>query len=792
MGPGSKHVWPRSITAMQLLEEDEDEDTGFIFCGPPSEPGESGEWISRALDALVSGGLESDVSQACENSGGLVHRGNDAGSQFQLIQPRFAGSVHSPMPPHAMIPQSCSCESSTAGPAALLAPSDKVSLGQAEVPIDSFETSRPASELVPRSYCTGPLSLSPLAPLPPQSSPRGPGRLHVEPFGKVATDQRFVGFFYIGFFHFGSEFQGEHQLLTRLFGPDGQQINRIAEEFGAVIDICGIEVHASDGSNQLQKDQPLELQVTCNNFGRYVNALDCIAARLKDLYFHYEAYCHSLGRSAPGKPFRFEELQRDDLGISRSKHCCLGQEPQAPVHTSACTRATVPGLCTRRRLEPREREQLREAQFRRRREARQAPKEREKLGGPPSLDEFSWSVFMDKGMLHIHMEGQGLDDAGVERWCKWAHEHLIERSTGLGALREESGFLAVGDVDFSNNCVGDRGLHALVLCLLELRVTIRTIKLFKNFIGRAGGCSLADWLASAEVAPLEVHLSHNFIPREGVLDILGALAQNASFPPERPGVGTVPLWLRLERNMVADPDEVLVEGELMMRNIRTSSEVRARTCGMPETPMLCAVQAQTPKECGRDYCARQAKGHGCPLVHLTYFTQQRSEFSSVPPQALAWNAEQDKEEQVDCWRICTPAEDSLLPEAYVSAPSKWENKVQRDEHTDVLRQAKLLHRSSPGAWKAYVAKQGMSCLGFWRYDTDFLIGFIESQCKWDASGRDFESGRRLDFDVVAQAKRLHRSHPGAWRAYVRKHGGTSLSMSRNSTEFLWAFVEATT
>jgi len=43
-------VCPRTITAMQLLEDDTDSSSESVFCGPPSEPGESGLWEERALE----------------------------------------------------------------------------------------------------------------------------------------------------------------------------------------------------------------------------------------------------------------------------------------------------------------------------------------------------------------------------------------------------------------------------------------------------------------------------------------------------------------------------------------------------------------------------------------------------------------------------------------------------------------------------------------------------------------------------------------------------------------------
>eukprot|EP00747_Dinoflagellata_sp_TGD_P033926 gnl/TRDRNA2_/TRDRNA2_136923_c1_seq1.p1 gnl/TRDRNA2_/TRDRNA2_136923_c1~~gnl/TRDRNA2_/TRDRNA2_136923_c1_seq1.p1 ORF type:complete len:398 (-),score=66.51 gnl/TRDRNA2_/TRDRNA2_136923_c1_seq1:32-1084(-) len=43
---------PRILSAMQLLTEDDGTDVESVFCGPPSEPGESGEWLENSVEAL--------------------------------------------------------------------------------------------------------------------------------------------------------------------------------------------------------------------------------------------------------------------------------------------------------------------------------------------------------------------------------------------------------------------------------------------------------------------------------------------------------------------------------------------------------------------------------------------------------------------------------------------------------------------------------------------------------------------------------------------------------------------
>jgi len=61
---------PRIITAMQLLEDDTDSSSESVFCGPPSEPGESGLWEERALEVLGIGRSEEDRSEISRREGG--------------------------------------------------------------------------------------------------------------------------------------------------------------------------------------------------------------------------------------------------------------------------------------------------------------------------------------------------------------------------------------------------------------------------------------------------------------------------------------------------------------------------------------------------------------------------------------------------------------------------------------------------------------------------------------------------------------------------------------------------
>merc|ERR1719473_984177 len=126
------------------------------------------------------------------------------------------------------------------------------------------------------------------------------------------------------------------------------------------------------------------------------------------------------------------------------------------------------------------------------------------------------------------------------------------------------------EVNFSNNSLGDKGVHAVLRVLFTLRIGVRVMKLFKNCLGRAAASALMDWLVVTPVAVFELHLSHNYIPREGAVDILKAVAYNTAYPSERPGKGRVPLWLRLEQNVVENPDSLIEAAERQMKKIRSA------------------------------------------------------------------------------------------------------------------------------------------------------------------------------------------------------------------------------
>ncbi|CAE7938763.1 unnamed protein product [Symbiodinium sp. KB8] len=185
-----------------------------------------------------------------------------------------------------------------------------------------------------------------------------------------------------------------------------------------------------------------------------------------------------------------------------------------------------------------------------------------------------------------------MDDAGALRWCQWA-SRAIPAFVHEKQLRKpaEDTLLAASIVDFSGNNIGDKGCHGILSLLFEhpgsedagafaiwfgsssrLRIAADKLKLHKNLLGRAAAQTLMHFLGRTEHPLNELHLSHNYITREGAVDILKGVAWNPRYPGTlRDSVGRlkyVPLWLRLESNMISDAEGLLVQAERKMQDAR--------------------------------------------------------------------------------------------------------------------------------------------------------------------------------------------------------------------------------
>jgi len=165
------------------------------------------------------------------------------------------------------------------------------------------------------------------------------------------------------------------------------------------------------------------------------------------------------------------------------------------------------------------------------------------------------------------------------------------RSLGSGDARQltseiPKGSLSYEEVDFSLNNLSSAGLDA-VLDVCKRCPKLRVLKLFKNRIDDVGAAGLAE-LCRAVPGIEEMHLSHNQFTAIGVRKIV--MAAEEVRKPDAP-----PLWLRLEQNLIAEPDMVYAE--------------------LAEQLSVC--KRVDDKSCTARICCRKCK------VHLPFFCLQR-------------------------------------------------------------------------------------------------------------------------------------------------------------------------
>ncbi|CAE7250835.1 unnamed protein product [Symbiodinium natans] len=245
-----------------------------------------------------------------------------------------------------------------------------------------------------------------------------------------------------------------------------------------------------------------------------------------------------------------------------------------------------------------------------------------------------------------------MDDAGALRWCQWASQ-AVPAFVHEKQLRKpaEDTLIAACVVDFSGNKIGDKGCHSLLSLLFELRIGADKLKLHRNHLGRAAGQTLMHFLGQTEHPLNELHLSHNFITREGAVDILKGVAWNPRYPATlRDSLGRlkyVPLWLRLETNMISDPDGLLVQAEQKMHEARRSVGEGHQMANTSEKA-ICEIWSPDSGLCSATRCD-YAHGAHCAMVHLTYPRRQRLPAETkVPPEAKAWR---DRPGEAASWAL---------------------------------------------------------------------------------------------------------------------------------------------
>lgn len=273
--------------------------------------------------------------------------------------------------------------------------------------------------------------------------------------------------------------------------------------------------------------------------------------------------------------------------------------------------------------------------------------------------EFEGCLSVRDGQLSICMQSRQMDDNKIHKWCAWMEENLPD-FIETNRLPRTNGFLQCREVNFANNNLGDRGGLALLRVLYNNQLAVRIIKLFKNQLGRAFASSMMDWLRNTPVPAQELHLSHNFIPREGAVDILKAVAHNEVYPAVLKGGSRQPLWLRLEQNMVEKPDELLKVAEEHLAKI-----AKHRLGG--DMLSICSV----PKA--------MKEGEPCPLAQVAYLINQRDHRTRVPHEAQQWKAGPSEPSR---WRVSISAEVAKAPTPFL--PQRASSNPEQPRPTELV------------------------------------------------------------------------------------------------------------
>ncbi|CAJ1339932.1 unnamed protein product [Effrenium voratum] len=138
--------------------------------------------------------------------------------------------------------------------------------------------------------------------------------------------------------------------------------------------------------------------------------------------------------------------------------------------------------------------------------------------------------------------------------------------------------LSYREVDFSVNELTARGMGAVVdICKRSRRLQV--LKLYRNRISDDCVEHFADLLRACP-GLREVHLSHNLLSHEGVLQLAACVERRAE-----------PLWLRVEQNTFTEPGDLLRQLEKdysvcsplrkrrdsIRRKLRNNSRIRTTT-----------------------------------------------------------------------------------------------------------------------------------------------------------------------------------------------------------------------
>lgn len=173
----------------------------------------------------------------------------------------------------------------------------------------------------------------------------------------------------------------------------------------------------------------------------------------------------------------------------------------------------------------------------------------------------------------------------MHSWHKLSYASMGLTDDDLHKLYVDKDLNFCQEVDFSMNKLTSVGLREL-LKICNRCHKLRVLKLFKNQIDDRGADDLARLIEESRSIE-EIHLSHNKITASGVMLLVNAADRSRPY-------SAAPLWLRLEKNAVMQPNSLL-----------TKLENELSVCGRHDE-----------KQCTARVCCRRRK------VHLPFFTMQ--------------------------------------------------------------------------------------------------------------------------------------------------------------------------
>ena len=219
-------------------------------------------------------------------------------------------------------------------------------------------------------------------------------------------------------------------------------------------------------------------------------------------------------------------------------------------------------------------------------------------------------------ILNVNLAGLGLTDQDANEWARWTKSYLQHRRCTR----------SVGVLDISRNKLTDVGLTYVLEAVTEnLGGGVQKLRCHCNYLRTLP----VPTLLSCGESLSELHLSHNHLTAQSILDLIICFIDSDRYPLD----GKQPLWLRIEKN----------PGCL-------SSKLSG--CSPLHCSRICEVDGKNG--CSPYVCRRQRVSK--PALHLTYMSvcvETRNESYSKPTSRVPKKAVRDNQaiccENVSAW-----------------------------------------------------------------------------------------------------------------------------------------------